>query len=152
VVGVTNLSVRINDDELEAFLADRESDSETVRKALRYLRAQEEGIEDERLTEHQRAAYQWLRDRVGVGNSASVPMVENQLAQRLSVDMSLIRSQVLRPLERHGYTAVQARVSDSRLRVLPPVEHDAQQVDDAEDAGERMDELVAAEAVSGRAD
>lgn len=141
---MTHLSVRINDEELEAFLADRESDSETVRRALRYLRAQEEGVEDERLTEHQRAAYQWLRNRVGVGNSASVPMVENQLSQKLSVDMSLIRSQVLRPLERHGYTAVQARVSDSRLTVLPPVEDAGPEVDDAEDASERMDALVSA--------
>lgn len=153
---MTHVSVRVDDEELEEFLAGRESNSETVRTALRYLRAQEKGVADDRLTDHQQVAYRWLRDRVGVGGSASVQMVENRLSQSLSVDMELVRSQVLRPLESLDYIAVQAQIQSSRIKVLPPSAEDepgaSLEVDSVEDASERMDELAAAQGVNQSAD
>jgi hypothetical protein len=148
VVGVTHVSVRLDDEELEEFLAGRESNSETVRTALRYLRAQEKGVNDDRLTDHQQVAYRWLRDRVGVGGSASVGMVENRLSQSLSVDMDLVRSQVLRPLESLDYISVQARVQSARITVLAPPSEDepgaSLEVDSVEEAGDRLDALETA--------
>lgn len=150
VVGVTHLSVRIEDDELEAFRDDRESASETVRTALRYLRAQEQGVDDERLTDDQRAAYQWFRDRVGVGGTMTVGVAKNRLAQHLSQDMDLVKWALLRPLESHGYIRVQSRISTSRITVLPPEAAEEEPrgsaaVDDPEEAGDRLDELAEAE-------
>ncbi len=149
LVGVTHVSVRINDDDLEAFLDDRGDVSETVRTALRYLRAQEEGVDDHRLTDHQRAAYTWLRDRVGVGGTVSVGLAKNRLAQTLSVDMDLVKGQVLRPLESHGYIRVQARVETALITVLPPSaasegSESSAAADDPEGASERLDDLAAA--------
>jgi len=155
---VTHLSVRVDDDELEAFLNDRESNSETVRTALRYLRAQEQGVDDDRLTHDQRAAYQWLRDRVGVGGTMTVGVVENRLAQHLSQDMDLVKRALLRPLESHGYIRVQSRINTARITVLPPSSASAgpepsTASDAPEDASERLDELAAAaEEVSQSAD
>ena len=150
MVGVTQLSVRVDDEELEAFLADRENNSETVRTALRYLRAQQVGVDDGRLTDHQRAAYQWLRDRVGVGGTVSVSMAENQLSQQLSVDMEMVRGHVLRPLESHGYTRVQSHVQTALITVLPPSSSSSEgptpstAVDAPEDASETLDAIAAA--------
>jgi len=146
---VTQLSVRVDDEKLEAFLADRENNSETVRTALRYLRAQQVGVDDGRLTDHQRAAYQWLRDRVGVGGTVSVSMAENQLSQQLSVDMEMVRGHVLRPLESHGYTRVQSHVQTALITVLPPSAPSegpkpSTAVDAPEDASETLDTIAAA--------
>jgi hypothetical protein len=160
VVGVSEsvrAQARINDETLAEWLDEQESKSETVREALRLYRLQHESVEDDRLTGAQRSAYQWLREQAGVGGTVRLEVAQTVLAQTLSRDKDLIKYTVLQPLENLGYVEVNAGIRAVRVTVLPP-EDDADErldleVDDPEEAGERLDELAAAgEEVSGRAD
>jgi hypothetical protein len=157
VVGVSRHTIRVDDETLDAFLDNAENKSETVREALHLYRMQRGGVDDERLTDKQRAAYAWLRDYAGVGETAQYEVVETVLAQKLSMSAGIIEELVMKPLERLGYVAVSPRMSHVVLRVRPPdavdVPETSQPIDDAEDVSERLDTLAsAAEGVSEGAD
>lgn len=158
MVGVTQVSARINDDDLEAFLDDRASKSETVREALRYYRLQQEGVGDDRLTDDQRAAYQWFRDRVGVDQSIPLGPAKSKLSQQVGLKKGDLRYSVFEPLNRLGYIDVRPRMHDVVLTVRPPENaregpRSASEADDVEEVGERMDALAeAGEEVSQSAD
>jgi len=161
VVGVTTHTFSSSDDDLDAYLADVDNKSETIREALRMYRLQREGVEDERLTDSQRAAYTWLRERVGVDGKLALGPAKSELAQVLSLKKGLVKQTVLQPLDRHGYIDVSPRMHDVVVTVRPPdvVEEPEEAVaeppepDEPESARDRLEALAAAgEEVSQSAD
>lgn len=143
MVGVTKVNARINDEQLAEFLDEQESKSETVRKALRLYRLQHESVDDNRLTDAQRAGYRWMREQAGVGGTLRLEVVRTVLAQTLSRDKDLIKYTVLQPLERLGYVDVTPRNEHVRVRVRSPESVDNRPVD-VEDVSDRMDALAEA--------
>lgn len=154
MVGVTQASARINDEELAEWLDGRENKSETVREALRYLRLQREGIGDKRLTDAQRAAYEWFRQRVGVGGSIPLGPAKSKLSQQVGLKKEDLRYAVFGALERLGYIEVTPRMHDVVVSVRAPDDADAPEAaTEVDDSAERMDALAeAAEDVAGVAD
>ncbi|GAA0305587.1 hypothetical protein [Halarchaeum salinum] len=106
--------------ELAEWFEAREDRSETIRDALRLLKAREDSGEFEGLDDDQAAAETWLLENVGVGSRSSLSYVENRLAQQLSLDMDMIRQRIVKPLEREGYVAVVARIESVDVVVRPP--------------------------------
>lgn len=162
------VSFSVNDDELAEFLDSVENKSEVMRSALRREMYQEAAVEDERLTDDQRQAYEWFRRYAGVGEPVDVGVAKTVLAQQLSLKKELVKLTVLRPLERLGYVSVgwYGMESVKVLVEVPPgvsgqsgvasgssegadVGEDGVAgslgVDDPAEAGERLDELVAAQ-------
>jgi len=155
VVGVSRHTIRVDDDELDAFLDETENKSETVREALRLYRLERGSVEDERLTDNQRQAYEWLRKNVGFGGGMELQEVKPMLAQILSIDKAVVKRFVIRPLDRFGYVEVDNWMDGVRIYVRPPdaVEGTANAVDRPEGASETLDTLAAAgEEVSQSAD
>jgi hypothetical protein len=154
VVGVSRHTIRVEDETLDEFLGDVENKSEAVREALQLYRMQKAGVDDDRLTDTQRAAYQWLRERVGGDGRIQLEKAKPMLAQVLSLNADVIKDFVLRPLDRHGYIEVVPRMESVVVVVRPADAVDVpagmQPVDDVEDATERLDAL--AEAGEGAAE
>lgn len=146
--GVTEVSARILEETLAEWYEGRDNKSETVREALRHLRIKEDGVGDDRLSEKQERAYQWLREHVGVGESMSLGQAKSEIAQQVSIKKQDLKSAVLQPLNRSGYIGIEPRMHDVRVRVRPPEaarEASLQlQVDEPGDVGERMDALTEA--------
>lgn len=159
---MTTVSFKLEDDELEAFLDDQENRSETIREALRVYQWKQEGVQDDRLTDQQRVAYQWMLEQTDGGGRLSLEVAKTVLAQQLSMSSGIIKEQVFKPLQRHGYLVPVQYTTYVVLVVLTPssVEQpedpperdetgsegeEAQEmaVDDPEEAAARLEELAA---------
>lgn len=143
------VSFSVNDEELAEFLDNVENKSETIRSALRREMYQTKGVDDPRLTEDQRAAYEWFRRYAGVGEDVDLGIARTVLAQILSLDKKIVTASAIRPLERLGYIVVRPRMHDVRVVVRPPVavsdEEAGTATDDPSGASDRLDELAAAQ-------
>lgn len=118
---MTDARARLDgDSELASWFEGREEKSKTIREALRLLKARESSGEYEGLDDDQAAAYSWLREEVGVGSRVSLSFVENRIAQLLSLEMEGIRRRIVKPLDRHGYVSVVARIESVEVVVCPP--------------------------------
>jgi len=106
--------------ELAEWFEEREDRSETIRDALRLLKAREGADEYDGLDDDQAAAESWLLENVGIGSRSSLTYVENRLAQQLSLDMDQIRERIVKPLEREGYVTIAARIERVDVVVQPP--------------------------------
>lgn len=107
------------DGNLAEWYEGRENGSETVRDALRLLRAREGSDEYDGLDDDQAAAYGWLVEHVGVGGRVSLPYLENRVAQQLSLEMGQVRRRVVKPLDREGYISVVSRIESVDVVVQP---------------------------------
>jgi len=145
VVGVSQLTVRLDDEELEVFLEDQANKSEVVRQALRREMYQQESVDDPRLTDEQRQAYEWLRRYAGVWESVSAEVTMTELAQQLSRKKESVKLTVLQPLERHGYIEPRFGTVIVRPPVRPTDGEAGREYDDPSTAASRIDELTAAE-------
>ena len=150
MVGVTRHTIRVDDDLLDEYLDDAENKSELVREAVRLHRLKNGALEDARLTDKQRAAYAWLREYVGVDETMQYEVIQTVLAQKLSLGKEIVKELVLKPLDRLGYLRVTPRMHHVDVEVQPPDAVDGKKPttpdpDDPDDAGEKLDELAAAE-------
>jgi len=170
---VTTISFQVDDPELESFLDEQENRSEAIREAIRVYQWKQEGVQDSRLTDQQRVAYQWMLEQTDGGGRLSLEVAKTVLAQLLSLNSAIVKDQVFKPLQRAGYLRPAQYPTHVVLVVLAPSavegpnegeessgESSLEQadsedlpglsVDDPEKAGDRLDEL--AEAVPSRGD
>jgi hypothetical protein len=149
VVGVSRHTIRVDEEDLDAFLNDAENKSEVVREAVRLYRLKKGVVEDARLTDKQRAAYGWLREYVGVDETMQYEVIQTVLAQKLSLGKEIVKELVLKPLDRLGYLRVTPRMHHVDVEVQPPDAVDGKKPttpdpDDPDGAGEKLDALAAA--------
>lgn len=149
VVGVSQHSISVSDEELNEYLDDVENKSEVVREALRMHRAKNDLVDDHRLSDAQVKGYDWMRRHVGINGRMPKRMVKSPLAEHLKLGKKTVEHFVLRPLARLGYIAMPAGLENVAVVVRPPdVAESAPEVEDEatdpEDAGDRLDELDAA--------
>ena len=169
-----SVNFRLKDDELAAALADAEDEagsrSEAVRIALRetYVDGDEDAGENvpEALTDvplKARSGYRELVETVGEGGHLEVDAAESILANQLNISTDSIRHVVTKPLVNSGALRLRQGIHEVAIVVRPLedlatdadanlLEDDdgdseddlAVDVDDPENASERLDELAAA--------
>ena len=131
---MTTISFKVEDEELEAFLEEQENRSETIREALRVYRWKQEGVQDARLTDQQRVAYQWMLEQTDGGGRLSMEVAKTVLSQHLSLSAGIVKEQVFKPLERHGYLLPVQYTNYVTLLVLAPSAVEGGESDDGSSA------------------
>lgn len=120
MVGVTTISFKVEDERLEAFLNEQENRSEAIREAIRFYHWKKKGVQDSRLTDQQRMAYQWLMKNSDAEGEIGVDVAITELSQSLSLKKKTIKKRVFWPLQRHGYLIPIRYTSHVKLVVRPP--------------------------------
>lgn len=146
-------SFRASSQEMEDWLNDRENVSGTVQKALRRMRLQEQAVEDGRLTDTQRVAYEWLRESVGVDGRISLGPLKSRLSAQVQVKKQDLKHAVLEPLDRLGYIEVTPRMHSVVLVVRPPeAVESAEEVAPVDDSPRKYADATTPQEVSQGAD